>query len=179
MSGDRYFIRDQNAPYFLTFTIVNWLYILESNTNKKIIVDSMNYCVKHKGLIIYSWVIMSNHIHVIWEAVEPNRISDIIRDFKKFTSKAIVKNLLKSKVEKDKLALYTFRDQARQLKRIWYDSNHAIHLAELDIKMKDQRLDYIHFNPVRAGIVEFPEEYQYSSARDYSGMKGLVDIEIL
>ena len=90
MSGDRYTISDQNAMHFLTFTIIDWVDVLSRKEYKLAIVDSMNYCIKEKGLIVYGWVIMSNHLHVIWEAKDGNKLSDIIRDFKKFTAKNII-----------------------------------------------------------------------------------------
>ncbi len=65
MSGDRYKITDQNAIYFLTFTVIDWVDVFTKKDYKQELVDSMNYCIKEKGLIVYSWVIMSNHMHAI------------------------------------------------------------------------------------------------------------------
>ncbi len=73
-------ILNQNEPHFLTMTIVGWADILSRKIYKDVLIDSMKYCVKEKGLIIYSYVIMTNHIHCIWQAKEGN-LSDIIRDF--------------------------------------------------------------------------------------------------
>jgi len=91
MSGDRYIIRDQNAKHFLTFTVIDWVDVFTRKEFKLEIVDSMNYCVNNKGLIVYGWVIMSNHVHCIWQAKEGYSLSNIIRDFKKFTAKRIIK----------------------------------------------------------------------------------------
>jgi len=90
MSGDRYVITDQNAIYFLTFTVIDWVDVFSRKEYKLELIDSMNYCIREKGLIVYAWVIMSNHIHVIWQAKDGFQLSPIIRDFKKFTSKRII-----------------------------------------------------------------------------------------
>jgi len=86
MSGDRYLISDQNGMYFMTFTVIDWVDVFTREEYKIIITDSMNYCIDKKGLIVYSWIIMSSHVHVIWQAKEGFRMSDMVRDFKKFTA---------------------------------------------------------------------------------------------
>ena len=87
MSGDRYLITDQQASYFLTFTVVEWTDVFTRPEYKQVIVDSLNYCIDNKGLQCFAWVLMSNHMHIVARAEAPARLSDIIRDFKKHTSK--------------------------------------------------------------------------------------------
>jgi len=181
MSGDRYLISDQNAIYFLTFTIVGWIDVFTRREYKLEIVDSLNYCIKNKGLNVYAWCIMTNHIHLIASAEECYRLSDIIRDFKKFTAKKIIKMIELDPESRREWMLNQFEFAGRNLKRIknykfWKDDNHAI---ELESHMMDKRLDYIHQNPVTSMVVEEPEHYIFSSAKDYAGMKGLVDIKII
>ncbi|MFM8916415.1 MAG: transposase, partial [Bacteroidota bacterium] len=89
MSGDRYFIRDQNALYFITPTIVNWLDVFVRHEYKHAIVDSLNYCVENKGLNIYAWCLMTSHLHLVASARDGFQMSDILRDFKKFTANKI------------------------------------------------------------------------------------------
>lgn len=184
MSGDRYLISDQNGLYFMTFTVIDWVDVFTRKEYKLVITDSMNYCIDKKGLIVYSWVIMSNHVHVIWQAREGFRMSDIVRDFKKFTAKSILK-LIENETESRKVwLLRKFEYAGKRLKRIskykfWKDDNHAVLLEPNQTKIMDQKLDYIHNNPVRAMIVEHPEEYIFSSAKDYSGEEGLVRIDFL
>ena len=184
MSGDRYLISDQNGLYFITFTVIDWGDVFTRKEYKIVITDSMNYCIHKKGLIVYSWVIMSNHIHVIWQAKEGFRLSDIVRDFKKFTAKRILK-MIENETESRKIwLLRKFEYAGTRLKRIsrykfWKDDNHAILLEPNNIKMIDQKLDYIHNNPVRAMIVEQPEDYIFSSAKDYSDETGFVNVILL
>ncbi len=184
MSGDRYPISDQNAMYFMTFTVIDWVDVFTRKEYKLELVDSMNYCVKNKGLTVFAWVIMSNHVHVIWQAKDGFRLSDILRDFKKFTSKKIL-TLIENENESRKVwLLKKFEFAGKRLKRIskykfWKDDNHAIYLDPLYPNMIDQKLDYIHDNPVKAMIVEEPHHYIFSSAKDYTGDPGLVEIELL
>ncbi|MFK7953495.1 MAG: transposase [Ekhidna sp.] len=181
MSGDRYLISDQNAVYFVTFTVVGWIDVFTRKGYKNEIVDSLNYCISNKGLKVYAWCLMSNHLHLIIQAKEEYRLSDIIRDFKKFTAKAILKRIATEPESRRDWMLNQFEYAGRNLKRIskykfWKDDNHAI---ELESHMMDARLDYIHNNPAEALIVSEPEHYLFSSAVDYAGGKGFVDVELL
>jgi REP-associated tyrosine transposase len=123
---------------------------------------------------------MSNHVHLIVAAKKGSRLSDILRDFKKHTaveiSRDIAKNLKESRRE---WMMSIFRDAGKNNVRnenyqFWRQDNHPVELETHE--MMDQRLDYIHNNPMEAGIVENPEDYMYSSAKDYSGRKGLLEI---
>jgi REP element-mobilizing transposase RayT len=145
MSGDRYIISDQNGLYFLTFTVLDWVDVFTRKDYKIILTESMNYCVEEKGLIVYAWVIMSNHIHVIWQAKEGFSLSDIIRDFKKFTAKRII-NMIETETESRKVwMLKKFEYAGTRLNRIskykfWKDDNHAILLEPNQVKMIDQKI---------------------------------------
>lgn len=181
MSGDRYVISDQNACYFLTFTVVGWIDVFTRKEYKLEVVNSLSYCIKNKGLTVFAWCIMSNHIHLIACARKGYRLSEIIRDFKKFTAKRIIGMIESEPESRRNWMLNQFQYAGRNLKRIkkykfWKDDNHAI---ELDSHMIEKRLNYIHQNPVNAMIVEDPEHYLFSSARDYSGLKGMVEVELI
>lgn len=182
MSGDRYKINDQYAAYFCTLTIVKWIDVFTRQVYRDIVVESLNYCVENKGLTIYSWVLMSNHLHLIVQVKPPLGCSGFLRDFKKFTSKSIVREIKDCSESRKEWLLDKFSFEARRTSRaenykIWQDSNHAIEMdGQIDIW---QKIDYIHNNPVRNGLVEAPEHYCYSSARDYMGVKGLVRVDVL
>lgn len=179
MSGDRYKIANQEATYFVTFTIVNWIDIFSRKDYKLIITDSLNFCIENKGLEIFAWVIMSNHIHLIIKAKQGFVLSHIIRDCKKFTSKKIINTIQEIGESRREWLLDKFSFEARRTQRaknykVWKDDNHAILLDSA--QMIRQRLDYIHDNPVRQLIVQHPHEYLFSSAKDYADEKGLVNI---
>ena len=180
MSADNYFIKDQNAVYFLTFTVTDWIDIFTRKEYKIEIVNSLNYCVQHKGLIIFAWCLMSNHLHLVCKANDGFRISEIIRDFKKFTSKSIVKLTSEISESRKEWMLYRFEFAGKFDNRIknykfWQETNHAVLLDNKE--MIDQRINYTHENPVKALIVSEPQDYLFSSARDYAGEKGYVTVQ--
>lgn len=175
-----YRIGDQNGLYYLTFSTVEWLDVFTRKRYKDIVVESLKYCIQTKGLELYSWVLMSNQIHLIARAKEGYKLSDILRDFKKFTSKQIIKTIeeepesrrdwllsvmLKSGQENHKNSKY----------QLWRNDNHPIALYSNEVI--HQKQTYIHNNPVEDGIVEQGEDYLYSSARNYAGEEGLIEIE--
>ncbi len=88
-----YLIRDQSKLHFITATVVDWVDVFYRKSYKDCIIESLEYCIKNKGMILYGYVIMSNHIHLILQS-ENGKLSDLIRDFKKFTAKVIQKKLI-------------------------------------------------------------------------------------
>ena len=79
--------------YFVTDTVVDWVDVFTRPIYKHIIIESLEYCQQNKGLIIYAWVLMSNHLHAIVGSSGENKVSDIWRDFKKYTSKKIIETI--------------------------------------------------------------------------------------
>ncbi len=175
----KYKFHNQNGLYFIAITVVEWIDVFTRKTYKDIIVDSMNYVIDKKGLIIFAWVIMSNHLHMIVSCEENYHISDAIRDFKKYTSKRIISEIHQSKESRRRWMLAIFESHGiknpnNTTFQFWQQDNHPVELD--NNSMIDQRVDYIHNNPVKAGIVNKPEDYVYSSARDYCDEIGLVKI---
>jgi putative transposase len=180
MPSEQYFVRNENEMYFITSTIVEWVDVFTRPVYKNIIVDSLKYCQEHKGLDIYAWVLMSNHLHAIVSAREGYKLSDILRDFKKFTSKRIIDAIKEEPESRRDWLLYRFEYAGKfrtniENYKVWQDGNHAKECFSPDFTI--EKLVYIHNNPVRALIVETPEHYLYSSARNYAGLKGLLEIK--
>jgi putative transposase len=175
-------ISDQNAIYYLTLTIEGWIDVFTRKEYKLEVVESLNFCAERKGLEIYAWCLMSNHLHLLCRSKEAFKLSETMHDFKKYTSRKILKSLTSESIESRSLwMLEYFKGRGNAQKRIsnykfWMDGLHAI-LIETSLFF-EQKLHYIHQNPVRALIVEEPEEYIFSSARDYAGSKGLVKVEL-
>ena len=170
--------------HFLTFTVIDWVDAFTRKDYKMELVDSMNYCINEKGLVVYGWVIMSNHIHVIWKAKEGYELSGIIRDFKKFTAKRIIKFIEEGPESRKVWMLKKFEFAAKRVKshmkyKFWKSSNHAVYIEETDTKMMEQKLEYIHNNPVKAMLVYRPEDYVFSSAFDYTGGRGMVEVTFM
>lgn len=169
--------------YFLTMTVVNWIDVFTRPVYKQIIVDSLKYNQDNKGLIIYAWCLMSNHLHLIAEADNNHNLSDILRDFKKFTSKAIVKEIQENPEESRKKWMLSEFEFAGRYKsniknyKFWQEGNETkeIHTNSF----LEQKLEYIHENPVTSEIVEIAEDYLYSSAKNYCGAEGLIDVVLI
>ena len=166
--GYAYKISDGGAVYFITCTVNKWVDVFTRKIYSDIITDSLNYCSDSKGLIIYGYVIMSNHVHLLIQGKEEN-LSDIIRDFKKFTSQTIIRTIEESKTESRKdWMLWLFKETDKNKKvsfQFWQPDNHPELCYQLNFMW--QKLDYIHNNPVRARLVYKAEEYIKSSAADY------------
>ncbi|MGK7390789.1 MAG: REP-associated tyrosine transposase [Candidatus Cyclobacteriaceae bacterium M2_1C_046] len=176
-----YKIRNQAGIFYLTITVVEWIDVFTRDSYCYIIVKSLNYCIEEKGLTVYSWVIMSNHLHLIVSSKNGD-LSDVIRDFKKFTASTILKEIDTKYESRRNWMMWIFKSKGEKNSRnkkyqFWKQDNHP---EELETNaFKDQKLNYIHMNPVKAGIVDEPEHYRWSSARDYAGIKGLVKVEFL
>ena len=175
-----YQIRDQQLPHFLTFQIVAWVDLFTRECYREIVVDSFNYCIEEKGLRVHAWVIMSNHVHCILQS-RTGRLSDTIRDLKAHTSRQFKKVVDSNEESRREWMIRQFTYEANQrdkktIYQIWTRDNHPV---EMEGERLEQRTEYIHLNPVRAGCVEHADDYLYSSARDYEGKKGLVEVEPL
>ena len=179
--SEKYKIHDQNAPYFLTMTSVNWIDIFTRKELKLLIVNSLEYCQKKKGLIIYAWCLMPSHLHLICSADDGYLLSDILRDFKKYTSKFIVKTVLEIGESRREWMLQLFEDACKDLKReqsykVWQDGNQAKNIFTPEFFY--EKLNYLHNNPVEDMIVQNPEDYLFSSARNYADMDSLLDVVV-
>ncbi len=173
-----YQIKDQEALYFLTLQIVDWIDIFTRQVYRDIIIDSLVYCQKNKGMQIFCFVIMSNHVHLICNSLD-GKLSNTIRDLKKFTSHKIIDAIENGNESRsvwllDRFAFHGQKNSRNEHYQVWTQENHAIILYSNSFIF--EKLNYIHKNPVRAGIVENPEEYIYSSARNYADMPGLLEI---
>jgi REP element-mobilizing transposase RayT len=177
----RYKIYEQHGLNYLTLTTVGWIDVFSRQRYRDIIIESLKYCQTHKGLHVYGYVIMSNHIHMIVHT-EGFELSDVLRDFKKFTASNILKSIQKEPESRREWLMHLFKffahNDSNREHQFWQTDNHPIALWSQDVIW--QKLDYIHLNPVRAGIVANSTEYIYSSAGDYYlNRKDLLDIDLV
>ena len=166
-----YQIQNQHSVYYLTFMIVDWIDIFTRKVYRDIMIDSLSYCAEEKKLIIYAYVIMSNHVHLILQAGGDIPLKDIIRDCKKFTSKKFLKIIATEPESRREWLLHRFKfnaavKQSGSNHQVWIHGNHAIEINSLIFF--EQKQNYIHLNPVRAGYVDFAEDFVYSSAYELS-----------
>ena len=172
----KYKFHNPDGTYFVTFAVQGWVDVFTRNQYKDILIENLTYCIHHKGLEIFSWCIMTNHVHLLGRATGQESFSDILRDFKKFTSKAVTKAIQENEKESRKewlLEQFT-TDQGY---RFWRSDNKPIEVWSN--KVIKEKLNYIHYNPVEEGLVFRPEDYVYSSAVNYSGQNGLLEITLL
>ena len=185
MGRGGYRITNQQGIHFVTFTTVGWVDVFTRKECKDIIIEALKYSIANRGLLIYAYVVMSNHLHLAIAAAKNSKgLSAFIRDFKKFTSKEILKWLKTSHKESRRAwMLPIFRDFGRANIRnkhyqVWQQHNHPIELKYSS--WVTQKVNYIHNNPVKAAIVDRPEDYLYSSARNYAGRKDyILEVELI
>ena len=174
MARTRYKILEgDHFPYFLTATTVKWLPLFSNPDIASIIFDSLAFLQREKRLILYAYVLMENHIHLIASAED---LSKEMANFKSFTARqsidyyskqgnqSILKQLAFHKLPHKTNREYQFWQEGSQPKRIQSEATFR------------QKMDYIHFNPVRRGCVNKPEDWHYSSARNYAGLESVLDI---
>ncbi len=168
--SSKYKFSDNSQLYFVSFAVVYWIDLFTRTEYCKTIFESLTYCEQNKGLELYAYCIMPSHLHlIIGSSKEP--LPDIMRDFKSFTSRSlriqIRDNISESRKEwmlwmMERAGTKTKHNKGFQL---WQQDNHPI--ALLTPAIAKQKLDYLHYNPVEAGFVLNPEDWKYSSARNY------------
>ncbi len=178
--SEKYKAKEPDRIYFITTTVIQWADVFTRREYCEIICDSITYCQQQKNLTVYAWCIMTNHVHLICSS--PN-LAYIIRDFKKYTAKEIYRSIQQNPQESRKGWLLWLINSAGELSskheeyKFWQPGYHPV---LLDSKaLMEQKLDYLHRNPVTAGFVEEPEHWYYSSARDYAGDNGRLPIVLL
>ena len=180
--SEKYKIFEGDEVYFVTFTIVEWIKVLENDDYKDLIINTIKFYQHNKGLVVYGYCIMPNHVHMIVQAVSTFTISEILRDVKKFTSRAITNKLEIEKPEGYQNVLSKFAEAGKSLKRIttykvWQDGNQPKLIYSN--KFLKEKLAYIHNNPVEYGLCSVPWEYEYSSAANYIGNHSKLDVVLL
>lgn len=163
-------------PHFATITLVRWLPVFVSGDYFKIILDSLLYMREHRGLLIHAYVIMPTHIHAVLTALNDD-LSDIMRDFKRFTSRSIYQQAQK---DGNRLLVWMFDSSAkndpRSSYKVWQDEFHpeVIYSPEFF----NQKVNYLNDNPVRKALVDDAGRWLYSSAQEYAtGKPGPLSVD--
>ena len=165
-----YTIKDQEKPHFITCTVVDWIDVFTRIDYFDIIIESLDYCRKNKGMEIYGYCIMPSHIHLIFRSSLGDP-SGLMRDFKGFTSRKMLKIISENPQESRKeWLLWMFEKAGKKNSNVeksqfWQQNNQPIEIWSL--KVFEQKLNYIHNNPVETGFVTDPIDWKYSSARNY------------
>ena len=158
-------------PYFLTFTVTQWVDVFTRTCYCDVLIDSLRFCQAHKKLEVYAYVIMTNHVHLI--AAHPEgKLSETIRDFKSFTAKQIIRAIKDNPNESRSVWLLHMFSYAAKFQQqnpqylFWQKTSHPTELFNATIFQ--QKEDYIHQNPVKAGYVSEAYHWYYSSAHPLS-----------
>lgn len=142
--SSKYQVGDERFAHFITFTVVNWIDVFTRNEYRDIIINSLNYCVKNKGLRVHAYCIMTNHIHLIVSAQQNAKIASIVRDLKKYTATELLKAITKNDREsKREWMLWMFerigsKNASNDKYQFWQNGYHPVELN--NVAMVDQRL---------------------------------------
>ena len=166
----KYKFGESTGAYFISFATVYWIDVFTRDIYFSVIIESLDYCRKNKGMEIYGYCIMPSHVHLIFRSAEADP-SGLIRDFKGFTSRKMLKTIEENAQESRKeWMLWMFEKAGKKNSNVknrqfWQQNNKPIELWSLNVF--EQKLNYIHNNPVISGFVTNPIDWKYSSARNY------------
>ena len=156
----------------MTCTMLHWIPVFTRRETVLILLDSLAYLIRD-GLKLYAYVILENHLHLIARSDQVDR--DMAR-FKSYTAKKLIRFLGENNVKTilDQLAFYKKAHKAERAFQFWQEGVYPEWIQ--DGTMMRQKVEYIHRNPVERGYVDRPERWRYSSARNYLGEDGLVEV---
>jgi REP element-mobilizing transposase RayT len=164
----------EGGLYFITFSIVSWIDLFVRREYQEILIESTKFCQEKKGLQLFCYCIMPSHVHWIASRKQGN-LSNVLRDYKSFTARKLIKEVSTNPSESRKEWIlkqfkdYGIKSSQNQYYQVWKHDNHSFWLETS--WMIDQKLDYIHNNPVEAGFVNEPNEWRMSSASLSSPLK--------
>ena len=173
MARSRYKFLDNDYPYFATSTVVNWIPIFSNPDIVQIILASFSFLQLKKRLTLIAYIVMENHLHLI---AQSENVSGEIAAFKSYTARSIIDYY---KQNHNQFMLFQFKQYKEKFKtdrelQVWQEGSHPKQIQ--NDKMLQQKIDYIHYNPVRRGYVELPEHWRYSSAKNYMDQAGLITV---
>ncbi len=166
----KYKFGEKDGAYFVSFATVNWIDVFTRDSYFSIIIESLDYCRKHKGMELYGYCIMPSHVHLIFRSSVGDP-SGLMRDFKGFTSRKILKTIEENQQESRREWMLWMFERAGlkssnvKYRQFWQQNNNPIEIWTL--KVFEQKLNYIHNNPIETGFVTDSIDWKYSSARNY------------
>lgn len=177
--SNRFHFHNPQSLYFISSSIVNWIDLFMRKIYIDILLNTWRFAQKEKGLEIYGWCLMTSHFHMIARSKHID-IAKVFGEMKTFSSRSL-KAAIKNEPGESRrdwllemMVTAGLRSSCNEAFQLWQHSNHPIEIRTRP--MFFQKLDYMHYNPVKAGIVQNPEDYLLSSARDFYGKKGLIDL---
>lgn len=173
MPRSRYRVQCDPCPHFLTATVNHWLPLFTRPETVDILLDSWRFLQREADFRLYGYVVLENHLHLIAASKD---LSHDMQRFKSYTAKQIIAFLEQRGSAKllELLALFKRAHKTESAYQVWEEGNHPQIVVSEEVMR--QKLDYIHQNPVKRGYVDKPEHWRYSSARNYAGLEGLIDV---
>ena len=178
----KYKFNNKEGIYFVSFATVYWIDVFIRESYFELMIQALSFFRKERGMLIYGYCIMPSHVHLLFQAKKENP-SALIRDLKKFTATNLV-NLIRDNQQESRKEwlLWMFRRAAAKRSNVkdyqfWQQDNHPIEIWSLSVF--EEKLNYIHQNPVKSGFVENAWEWKYSSAKNYcDDMSAVLEIDI-
>ncbi len=178
----KYKFGDNDKLYFISFSVVYWIDVFVRDEYRNIVVESWRFCQQNKGLEIYGWCIMTSHVHMI-VGTKNRPLDKIIGEMKSFISTRLRRAIAAHTGESRKEWMVWMMERAGKKNgnnndwQFWQQNNKPLEIP--DANMFYQKLNYIHHNPVEAGFVRKGEDWKYSSAGDFYGMPGFIELSYI
>lgn len=165
---------------FITLQTVDWVDLFIRPVYKQMIVHSLNHFIESKGLVVYAWCLMTHHLHLLAKSDNDTAIADLENEYRTFTNTKLLEAIDTEPAVRKEWMLGRFKNYSlfgfgKKL-QVWEGSNSSAFASMKQPELIIEHIGYIHQSPVRDKIVDTPAEYLYSSARDYTGSRGLVQI---
>jgi len=176
----KYKFHNPTAAYFVSFATVNWIDVFTRQVYFNVLIDSLNYCRKNKGMELYAYCFMTNHVHLIFRSTN-DKPSELLRDFKKHTSKQLIKTIKENPQESRKEWLLWMFERAGKNNatiskyQFWQHHNKPIELWSTSVLK--QKINYIHNNPITSGFVIDAVDWKYSSAKNFEDDHAVIEID--
>ncbi len=172
MGRSRYKITDPALPHFVTCTVLHWIPVFTRPATVEIVLDSLRYLMS-EGLKVYAFVILENHMHLV---VQSEQLDTDMARFKSYTAKQLIQYFSSNNITQvlQQLAFYKKAHKDDRAYQFWQEGIHPEWIQNEE--MMRQKVAYIHENPVKRGYVDLPEHWRYSSARNYLGQAGLIEV---
>jgi len=174
MGRSRYKIYEPTHPHFITCTVLHWIPLFTRVESVQILLDSLKHLQQTDNLKLYAYVVLENHLHLV---ASSDNMTQSLRKFKSFTAKELLQLLQKQNVRTilDQLAFYKKVHKQETTYQVWQEGMQP-KLIQSEVMMME-KINYIHNNPVKRGYVDEAKHWRYSSARDYEGVSGLIEME--
>ncbi|WP_075184711.1 REP-associated tyrosine transposase [Teredinibacter haidensis] len=172
MGRSRYKITEPQLPHFVTLTVLHWIPVFTRKETVNILLDSLRFLNK-EGLNVYAWVVLENHCHFV---LQSKALDQDIARLKSWTAKQLIHYLTENNVRQilDQLAFYKKAYKHDRAYQFWQEGVHPELIQGED--MMRQKIEYIHQNPIKRGYVDETVHWRYSSAKDYAGLPGLLEV---